>query len=356
MALGRLFHYFQRERTLLEQPHGNFTLAKLGDSETAPRSAPEAKELIGKWESVASGTPVEIKEAGGNVTLNIAGQQPYTLTAREKDSFNLSPLPDSFWIKVNRDGAGKITSFTSMQPQGNVEFKPAGPSGIAISVDELYEKVLAASGGEANWKKLHSRITESSVVLENQGVTARATSWAKAPNLSATETKMFALGKEIAKGWDYFDGTAAEQAYSFAPADKLSGKRLEDMRFASDFYSMLDWQSKYKEINIRRTAKLGDEEVYVVDFEPEKGTKFTEYYSTNTFLLLKRDGIIPSSTSSVTIPYSVTFSDYREVDGVKLPFKQVNSSPSTGEIITTVTKVRHNVKIDDKLFSPRKVN
>ena len=58
--------------------------------------------------------------------------------------------------------------------------------------------------------------------------------------MSATETTLFAVGKEIAKGWEFFDGTNGEELYSFAPVEKLAGKRLEDTRLGSDFYSMLD--------------------------------------------------------------------------------------------------------------------
>lgn len=349
------FVTFKDKELLLEQPQGNYTLPRVGGDATAgPGSAPEAKELIGKWASQGSGRTVDIKETDGNVTLNIEGQQPYMLTARGKDELNLSPLPDSFAIKIKRGEDGKITGFTSVQPQGNVEFVKADASKIAMTVEELYAKALAASGGEANWKKLHSRETAAIVDLEQQGVKATAKSWAKEPNKTATETKMTALGKEIATGWEFFDGTSGEEAYSFAPAEKYTGKRLEDIKLASDFHSMLDWKAKYKNIAVTRIAKVGDEEAYAVEFEPEKGTKFTEYYSTKTFLLLKREGVVPSSTSSVSIPYSVRFEDYREIDGVKLPFKQINSSAGNGDIVTIVTSVKHNVPIDDKIFVPRK--
>jgi len=90
-----------------------------------------------------------------------------------------------------------------------------------------------------------------------------------------------------------------------------------------------------------------------VVFEPEAGTKFTEYYSTKTFLPLKRDGVIPSSTGGPSMPYSVTYSDYRDVDGVKIPFVTVNSSVSNGSIVTKLTSVKHNQAIEDSIFKPR---
>ena len=89
---------------------------------------------------------------------------------------------------------------------------------------------------------------------------------------------------------------------------------------------------------------------------PEKGSKFTEYYSTKTFLLMKREGVQVSSTSSVEIPYTLTYSDYRDVDGVKLPFKTVSFSNANGNIVTYVKTVKHNVAVDDSAFNARKVN
>ncbi|MEK7857040.1 MAG: hypothetical protein AAB288_13190, partial [Acidobacteriota bacterium] len=277
------------------------------------------------------------------------------LVEKAKDTFSLSPLPDTYSIKVVRGEGGKIAKFTIMQPEGEFGFKPAGTTKIAMTVDELYTKALAASGGEANWRKLTSRVTISAFDLEQQGVKGTATSWSKAPNLTATETKMTAIGKEIATGWEFFDGSGGEQLYSFAPADKYTGKRLEDMKLTADFYSMLDWKAKYKTISISRIAKVGEEEAYVVDFEPEKGSKFSDYYSTKTFLLLKREGSVPSSTSSISTPYTMRFEDYRDVDGVKISFKQVNNTPGNGDIVTVLTSVKHNVAIDDKVFAPRKL-
>ncbi len=348
------FITFKDSELLLEQPQGNYTLPRIGAEK--PAGSGSAKELIGKYRAVSAPVELEIKENEGKVQLIVPNQQPYTLNETGKDNYHPAPLPDGFALRVKRDAAGKIEAIVMVQPGNELELKPI-PAGEKppITVEDLYGKVLAASGGEANWRKLTSRVVTSVSDLEQQGVKAEATSWAKAPYLSASETSMKALGKEIARGWEYFDGTNGEQAYTFAPADKFSGKRLEDTRIASDFYGMLDWKSKYKDISVKRIAKVGDEDAYAVEFEPEKGTKFTEYYSTKTFLMLKREGVIPSSTSSQNLPYTVLYSDYREVDGIKLPFKTVNNTSSNGDVVTVITSVKHNVPIDNKMFAPRKM-
>ncbi len=141
----------------------------------------------------------------------------------------MPPLPDTYWMNVKRDAAGKVASVVVTQPEGEFEFKLSTDTDRpVISAEELHQKIVVAMGGEANWRKIKTRVTESDIDLENQGVHATSRSWASSANKAASETTMTALGKTIATGWDYFDGTNGEEAYSFAPAEKFSGKRLDD--------------------------------------------------------------------------------------------------------------------------------
>lgn len=352
------FVTFKDTEMFLEQPQGNYSLPRLKAEAAAANGLSGAvKELIGKYESEANGKTVEVKDADGKISFVMDGQQPYALSEKSTDVYSMAPLPDAFWLTVKRDAAGKVVKLVVTQPEGEFGFKSlAGVENkVSITADELMRKVIEASGGEANIRKATSRVSKFAVDMENQGVQAHGTSYAKSPNKSATETTMTALGKTIATGFEYFDGTGGEELYSFAPVDRYTGKRLDDVKLGSDFYGGLEWKSKYKKVDVTRVGKVGDEEAYIVTFEPEKGSKFTEYYSTKTFLLLKREGSIPSSTSSVSTPYSITYSDYRDVDGIKLPFKTVSFSPGNGSVVTTLKEVKHNVLVDDALFKSRKL-
>ena len=352
------FMTFKDDSMYLEQPQGNFILPKIAAEQKTSNEA--AKELIGKYSTPSGNGTVEIKaETDGKITFNIPGQQPYALTEKSKDQFNLSPLPEAYYLKVKRDATSKVESVIVVQPEGEFEFKKADEKTQdkpKITVDELMAKTIEAAGGEANWRKITSRITVGDVDLIHQGVKGSTTIYAKMPNKSATETTMTALGKIIGKGFEFFDGTNGEEVYTFAPVEKYSGKKLEDVRLGSDMLGLLNWKTNYKTAEIKGTEKVGDEECYAVEFTPEKGTKITELYSTKTFLMLKRRGVVSSSTSDQSTPYSITFSDYRDIDGIKLAYKMVSSNPGMGDIVTVVKSVKHNVEIDDKIFAPRKVS
>lgn len=321
-----------------------------------------AKELVGEYTIPDTPVSIEIKETNGAVTFNIAGQPPYTLKETGKDTFSMEPLPaDQFSLKPKRDASGKVVSVIVTQPGAQPEFvrkAPASPANNTptIAIDELMKKTIDASGGEANLRKITSRVTEMDVDLENQGVKGKSVAYSKAPNKAASEITFTAVGKNIATGWEYFDGTGGGEIYSFAPTETYTGKKLEDVRIGADFYSPLDWKTNFRSVEVKGMKKIGDEDTWVVRFQPEKGTPFTEYYSTKTFLLLRREGVVTSSTSSQQIPYSIIFSDYRNVDGVMLPFKLVNNSIANGNIVTYVRSIKHNVPIEDTIFAPRKVN
>ena len=51
-----------------------------------------------------------------------------------------------------------------------------------------------------------------------------------------------------------------------------------------------------------------------------------------------------------TVEQTILLSDFREVDGVKVPFKLVGSSAAQTFTIV-VTKVEHNVKVDPARFA-----
>jgi CubicO group peptidase (beta-lactamase class C family) len=316
------------------------------------------KELIGKY-SPNGQVFAEIKsETDGKVTFNIESQPPFTLVEKSKDNYSLAPLPASYSLKVKRDADGKVQSVVIVQPEGEFEFKKTDGKADdkpKITADELMAKAIEAAGGEANWRKIASRVTESDFDMIHQGVKGFSTTYAKIPNKTATENTMTTLGKTIAKGWEFFDGTQGEEIYTFAPVEKYSGKKLEDIRLGADFYALLNWKKNYKTVEIKGTEKVGDEDCYVVEFTPEKGTKVTELYSTTSFLLLKRRGVVPSSTRGQNLPYTITFSDYREVDGIKLSFKMISSNPGMGDTVVTVKSVKHNVAVDDKIFAPREL-
>jgi CubicO group peptidase (beta-lactamase class C family) len=342
----------------LEQPQGNAVLPKIAATEPAVSEAPKAnagysgslKEVLGSYEQEESKTVIEIALRDGKPSLVAPGQQPYPLEEKEKDKLRSPSLPDAYWVEVKRDASGKITGIVLNQPEGQFPFLRLPDAAPGVSVDELLPKVVAAYGGEENIRKHKSMVTTVAVDFENQGVTGEGVVRAKAPNQAGTSVTLMALGKKIGTIVYYFDGTGGGQQLSFAPEETFTGKRLADLTREADFYGPADWKKNFKTITFKRIAKVGDEDTYVLEMMPEKGNTVTAYISTKSFLMLRRDSVISSETSGQNLPESATYSDYRLVDGVMIPFKTVNKDIANGDVVTLVKEVKFDVEIPEPVF------
>ncbi|QQS40752.1 MAG: serine hydrolase [Acidobacteriota bacterium] len=347
------FITFRQGEAFLEQPQGSFTLKKEG-SAAAP-ATDDVRELIGKYESdQQKGSFIEVKEVEGKTSLVVSSQPPYPLVRTGEDTFRSPNLPETYGLKAKRGADKKVAGIVLVQPEGQFPFSRVDEGAKAASElpdsSEVYSKMLQALGGEANWRKLNSRVTEIELNWVHQGVTAKGTSYQKAPNLSTSSLELFALGKKI--GWirDYFDGTGGGEFYSFGPDETYTGQRLEDVLFNHDFYGYLDVEKKVKKMEVEKIEKVGETDTYRLRIEPLKASPYVLWISKETYLPVRRQSVVVSSTSQQRTPITETYSDYRNVDGVMIPFKLVSTNPNMGDLVTTIKKMIHNVDVSDDKF------
>ena len=355
-------------------PLGTFAMNTIwknlvGDPKTdaeakSTQPAADPKQEVGTYHLAAAGMNFEVAMKDDKLTLTVPSQPTYTLENIGGRRYKLgAPAPDGFFCTFRPiKGKETQTELFIEQPQGNVVLpkvtkvvvvdEPALPSkaGSLISADELIAKVIAAYGGEENLRKHKSSLTTIELDLESQGVQGAGSISARVPNLAGSDMTFTALGKKIAQIVTFFDGSNGGEVMSFGPPETYSGKRLEDVRSGADFYDVLNWKTNYKTIAVKKIAKVGDEDAYVVEKTSEKGTPVTDYVSTKSFLLLKRDSLVVSETAGIELPQTQTFSDYRSIDGVMIAFTTTSSNIANGDIVVRVKDVKFDVDIPDSVF------
>ena len=94
--------------------------------------------------------------------------------------------------------------------------------------------------------------------------------------------------------------------------------------------------------------KVGTHNAYVVEFSPQKNEKAKLYFDVESGLEIRTE----ETYSSPEGPYVVKLDmdDYRDVDGMKFPFRMKRTE--MGAIINIrLTQVKNNFPIDDELFA-----
>ena len=95
--------------------------------------------------------------------------------------------------------------------------------------------------------------------------------------------------------------------------------------------------------------KVEGRDTYVLLYKPKTGSVARQFVDAETYLPVRL--VIKVETPETgEVEQTTDLSDYREVDGIKVPFT-IKVSTGGQSFTIAVTKVEHNVKIDEALFS-----
>jgi hypothetical protein len=128
---------------------------------------------------------------------------------------------------------------------------------------------------------------------------------------------------------------------------QLNSFAVADFKFNADFNREIRVRELYKKLSVTGKEKIGNREAYVVEAIPLEGAAEKLYFDSQTGLLIRRAA--DEVTAFGTIPDYTDMEDYKEVDGIKLPFT-VRRSSQWSNATLKVTEVKHNVAIEDAKF------
>ncbi len=211
------------------------------------------------------------------------------------------------------------------------------------TIDQVLEKYLTASGGQAAFDKITSRVVNATLEMPDQGITGTITISEKAPNKSLAIVDIPGLGKirEATDGqiaWDDNPQMGLREKTGAEKADALRG---------ATFNMETNIRKVYPKLVVTGREQVGARPTIVVVGTPTDGPASTFYFDAETGLLLKSSGSRETPQGPMT--FEVFFEDYRTQDGIKQPFLIRQSTPMFSMVIR-VTDMKHNVTLDDSLF------
>jgi outer membrane lipoprotein-sorting protein len=229
----------------------------------------------------------------------------------------------------------------------------AAAPGLAQTADEIIEKHLAAAGGRAAMAKLTSRVATGTLALttpvgELKGIVEV---YNKKPNKQRTLVKVDASafgGSEIVND-QRFDGTTGFVIDSFNGNRDITGEQLDAMKNGSFPSPLLTYKENGTTVTLGTREKVGTSDTYVLQLTPRSGPGVKAFIDAETFMLVRTSVTITVPQLGGPIEQVTDFSDFRDVDGIKIPHATKTSNP-VQTISATVTEVRQNVEIDDSLF------
>ena len=209
------------------------------------------------------------------------------------------------------------------------------------TLDAVLTKYVEAIGGRDAQRRITSRVTRARVDVPGVSFGGKLEVYAKAPNKSLTMMNVEPFGV-LKQG---FDGRTSWNL-SNKGSQSLNGTELAALAGA-DFYREISLGDLYTRIKLLGKVKEGYRELYMVEAVSRNGAAENLYFDAESGLLIHRD--ITRRTSQGSVRTEVYFGDWREVDGVKLPFQMTQSMPNLRFVIT-LEDIKHNVPVDEAAF------
>jgi zinc protease len=211
------------------------------------------------------------------------------------------------------------------------------------TVDQIIDKYQQASGSKAAWDKLTSRVEKGTFEMEQMEGEGTQEIYAKAPNKELFVTDLPSFGV-VQRG---FNGTTGWQDNPQTGLADITGDELATLKRQADFYGVFDLKSLYPKMTVKAKESVNGHDAYIVEATPAEGAPVTMAFDATSGLLVRAETVADTPMGKANV--ETTLSDYREVDGVQLPF-QIHQDMGGFAFTIKLTEVKHNVPIDDAKF------
>lgn len=214
------------------------------------------------------------------------------------------------------------------------------------SPSQLLDSYIQALGGAAALEKITSRVEKGTENFRGQSVSVE--------RFTQTPEKQ-ALIRHLAAGESatVIDGHSGWFVIPGRPAREMHGADLDAARMDADLQFPLHIRQLFPELRVEYPETVAGRAAYLLlgIREGQPPTKF--YFDEQSGLLVRMVRYAESPLGRD--PTQIDYADYRDVDGVQIPFRVTLSQPGSTSTIQ-MGAVRQNIQIDNSKFAKPPVN
>ena len=224
----------------------------------------------------------------------------------------------------------------------------------AQTADEVIERSLKAVGGRAAHEKLKSRLMTGTISISTPAgdISGTVEILNAAPNKARSLIKadLTSLGAGPLVLDQRFDGSTGYVLDTLQGNREITGNQLDNMRNASFPHPFLTYKELGIAVKLVGKEKVADREAFVMIFDPPTGSELRQFIDAETYMPIKVVLKVDVPQLGQEIEQTTELLDFKEVDGVKLPFR-MRATSNVQNYTVVIDKVEHNVAVDEKLFS-----
>jgi photosynthetic reaction center cytochrome c subunit len=212
--------------------------------------------------------------------------------------------------------------------------------GTGPSADQLIDKYVQAVGGAAAIDKVTSRVMKGHIDFGGKSLPIEI--YSKDPDERISFTHM-AEGDSVTA----FNGHEGWLGMPGGHLREMHGGEIDGASIDADLHLATHLKQMFSALRVPATEKIGDHETYLVVGEREGKPPVQLYFDEQSGLLVRMERF--GETVLGQMPTEIDYADYRDAEGVKIPFQWTLARPG-GRFTIQVSEVKENVPVDDAKF------
>jgi len=302
-----------------------------------------------------------------NTALGVQCDACHDIQAFDKDSKNMKKTAREM-ITMTREinktafkGQMRVTCYTCHQGNQQPTAVPAipklantqppftrFPQGQAPKAEDIVAKYQTALGGAERLSKIKTLVVKG-LETEPDGKTGSLELRVEAPGKVYVEMRTpERVVTEVSDGKDAW-GNASGQGP--AGAYHLTDELAPLLAHEAEIYPGSRILTTVAAMRVFGTTKVGDRDAIAIFPGQRTPTNDRLFFDKETGLLLRQAYTV--TTLFGTLPTQIDYEDYRDVEGVKIPFRVKISRPA-GTWTRTITTVQQNAAVEESSFAASK--
>ena len=208
------------------------------------------------------------------------------------------------------------------------------------SADQVIEKFVQASGGAAAIEKVSSRVMKGTI--DFGGKSFPIDIYSKEPEMRISYTHM-TEGDSVTA----FNGHEGWLGTPGRPMREMHGGDLDGAAIDADLHLATHLRRIFSKAEVKGTEQIGNQETDIVVGQRDGKLPLYLYFDQKTGLLVRM--VRYGETALGRLPTQIDYAEYRDADGVKIPYRWTLARPS-GRFTIQLSEVKENAPVDDAKF------
>lgn len=208
------------------------------------------------------------------------------------------------------------------------------------TAEQLLEKYGQVVGGPIAIDKISSRVMKGNI--DFGGKSFPIDIYAKDPEERISLTHM-PEGDSVTA----FNGHEGWLGMQGRQLREMHGSDLDGAAIDADLHLSTHLKQMFTKMEVREADKIENHATYEVVGQREGKPPIQLYFDQESGLLVRL--VRYGETALGWLPTQIDYADYRDVDGVKIPYRWILARPS-GRFTIQITDVKQNVPVDDAKF------